>query len=144
MYKITEELATHGLGGFYVGDREWMKIHGKTGQELEINGERWLIADVRDMNDGANPLYVYVQKVGMIRRCFEWSKFKNCKGVVICCSAGQSRSNSIAMAYLIDKGMEFEDARALVEKNPICNIDPDLIGDIRLVFPHTYTGKRYD
>lgn len=138
------KLATHGLGGWTEGGKFWNEKNTlQTGKELKDgNGDAFLIVDVRDLMDGANPLYFYPTKVGVVRRAFEWAKFKNMKGVVICCSAGQSRSNAIAMAYLIDTGMPFEQALQLVEKNPICNIDPSLIDDIRAVFPHTYTGKK--
>ena len=74
--------------------------------------------DVRNqMLDAPNPLSTYSK---LIDRAIGYLRSD---GLVICCSAGVSRSNAIAIGVLVVKyGMRFDDAMALVKKNvPIAN-----------------------
>lgn len=76
--------------------------------------------DIRDrMLDAPNPIYVYrrlvIEAIELIK---QYGK------VVICCSAGVSRSNSIAIGVLVKHfGFSFEQACDLVRRNvPIADI----------------------
>lgn len=54
------------------------------------------------------------------------------KRVVIICALGMSRSNSVALAYLVKDGMELYEAYDLVrQKVPIVHINMDLFDFVR-------------
>lgn len=118
MYKITEKLATGGLDLY---DTEGK---GKT----FYNG--WHILDIRNMlnDDETNEPADYIKVAKIANQIAE--KHGN---VCICCSAGQSRSNSIAVLYLMMyENMTFEDAYKKVDENvKICNISLDHLDKIR-------------
>ncbi|MGD1838038.1 MAG: hypothetical protein ACPKPY_08280 [Nitrososphaeraceae archaeon] len=130
MHKILDNLATHGLGeNILLGNRE-----NKTGMILapgRMNND-WYIVDVRDMIDhGGNSIAMYKKKIFTVVAYL----LEN-KRVVICCGAGQSRSNAIAIGVLVDRfGMSFYDALEFVkEKVPICNIDHSHIDALKKTF----------
>ena len=57
---------------------------------------------------------------------------KKGKKVVIICVGGMSRSNAVALAYLVKQGMNFDKAYNLIrEKVPIAQINMDLIDFIK-------------
>ena len=57
---------------------------------------------------------------------------KKGKKVVIICVGGMSRSNAVALAYLVKQGMDFDKAYNLIrEKVPIARINMDLIDFVR-------------
>jgi predicted protein tyrosine phosphatase len=54
---------------------------------------------------------------------------------VICCGAGKSRSNAIALGVLVENGMDFYDALELVKARvPIRHIDPSHITALKRLF----------
>lgn len=72
------------------------------------NGEVWHVVDLRnDMIDGSgNPLWLYKRKINEAVSCI--SKYGR---VMICCLAGISRSNSIAVGVLMERyNMDYIDA----------------------------------
>jgi protein-tyrosine phosphatase len=76
------------------------------------------VLDIRErMLDAPNHLSTYNRLIN------EAIGLLHCGKLVICCSAGVSRSNSIAIGVLIMRyGMRFEEALSLVkEKVPIAN-----------------------
>lgn len=57
---------------------------------------------------------------------------KKGKKVVIICVGGMSRSNSVALAYFVKNGMDFYEAKKLIEeKVPIARINMDLFDYVR-------------
>ena len=133
MYRILDNLATQGIGeNILTGGGK-----NKTGMRLApgMMMEDWYIVDVRDMLDhGGNPISLYKKKIFTVTGFL----LEN-KRVVVCCGAGQSRSNAIALGVLIDKfGMNFYDALELVkEKVPVCNIDSSHINALKKMFDVT-------
>lgn len=124
MYKITEYLATHGLG-----ESSYPMERIKTGEVLEDTG--FAIVDVRLMLDEPQPLEVYKNTIAIAMVAL------NRRGkIVICCGAGQSRSNAIALAVLmIKENMDFYDAWEKVkERVPICMIESCHISAIKKLF----------
>ena len=119
MYLINDRLATHGL------DWQWgSKIPedqiAKPDASNMIDG--FAVLDIRErMLDFHNSLHVYRRLVN------EAIEIMNDQGkVVICCSAGVSRSNSIAIGVLVKHfGLTFEKACEMVrEKVPIADPMP--------------------
>jgi predicted protein tyrosine phosphatase len=127
MYVINEWLATHGLD-FRIGNIK----DEDTGEVIEgflddsvlqpngngmINGFKAF--DIREkMKDAPNPVHVYKNLAE------EAVDLLNKHGkLVVCCSAGRSRSNSIAIAVLMRYAeMSFDDAYRLVkQKVPIAD-----------------------
>ncbi len=54
------------------------------------------------------------------------------KKVVVICALGMSRSNSVALAYLVKNGLDFYEAYDLIRtKVPIAHIDMDLFDFVR-------------
>ena len=80
--------------------------------------------NVRDLIDGAgNDPEIFKFKVSQVEKIISKGK----KAVVVC-GSGISRSNAVALAYLIWKGMEFDDAYNLIRKKvPITQIEMDLL-----------------
>jgi len=132
MYQINDKLAVHGL------DWDWDKMkeintHNHeynptnygviTDPKFDMTGKKlddWVIVDCRTLlDDWVNPTEKYKDliDVGKMILCNNYK-------VVCCCSAGQSRSNAIALGILVDFfEMNFYDAWDLIrEKNPLCNI----------------------
>jgi protein-tyrosine phosphatase len=106
MYWITKNLATSSMSEF-----EYRKEEGV------------VVVDVRDLIDGeGNDETIFKQKVDKVDEFI-----KSGKKVCICCVGGQSRSNAVALAYLIKSGMSFEEAYKLIRKNPVSMIDMALM-----------------
>ena len=133
MYRILDNLATHGIGENILTDGG----KSRTGMKLapgRIMGE-WYIVDVRDMlNHGGNPVSLYKKKIFTVA-----GFLLEDKKIVICCGSGHSRSNAIAIGVLADKfGMNFYDALELVKKKvPICKINPSHIDALKKLFDVT-------
>ena len=125
MYLIKDDLATHGL------EAQWgTGITDDMIKQPDANGEidGFFVLDVRErMLDAPNRLTTYVklidEAIGLLHR----------GKLVICCSAGVSRSNSIALGVLIvEYAMSFEDAIALVRESvPIASPLPCHLRQIR-------------
>lgn len=106
---IPNELATWGAG-----DEGWdnkrccyrLLAHN-------IDGEKWHTVDCRnDMEDGpGNPLWLYKRKISEgLALLDKYGK------VLICCTAGISRSNSIAAGILMEKyKMDYYDALGTIK-----------------------------
>ena len=131
MYKILDNLATHGLAYDNDGDNKRYPISKDSVSEQEIltfsektdkDGNKWLIIDARILSDyEVNDIDDYLALIDAALRAL----YQN-HNVVICCGAGISRSNAIALGVLMKHfHRDFYDAVDLIEeKVPICNIDP--------------------
>lgn len=128
MYRINDNLATHGIGENYYPMPE---EHLLTGYPL-MEDKEWEIVDVRDLLDGSgNKEADYSFKIHqVVVRLIAGKK------VVVCCGAGQSRSNAIAVGALVrHNNMDFYDAMELVRKNvPIAQIDPSHVSALKNIF----------
>lgn len=104
----------------------------RTGTKWWSKHDWWTIVDCRILlDDDFNPIDKYKKLIA------DGIKFlKQGKPVVCCCSAGQSRSNSIALGILIEFfNMDFYDAWELLrEKNPFCNIAMEHLGAIKNIY----------
>ena len=120
MYRVLEGLASNAIGEI---EHPLPKEKLQTGEEIRIkNGfinERWKIVDCRDLRDDIrNPLNEYSNKINQVRE-FRTDDYR----VMVCCGAGQSRSNAIILGYLVDFGLNFYDSLELIkDKVPICKI----------------------
>lgn len=131
MYEIIKDrLATHGIGDDYIVQPPELT---RTREIIFINGEGpWYILDARVLSDeglSRNSLYEYLIETG----CHMLMYYKP---VVVCCGAGQSRSNAIALGILVQHfKMDFYDAYELIrEKVPIQWILPDHIAKLKQIF----------
>ena len=125
MYQITKELATHGIGEKGTHPLPW--------DERDIGFiDGWQIYDVRFLSDLGedNPLALYALTIKDV--CHQLATHKT----VICCGAGQSRSNAIAVGALTYACMwNYWEALALVKSEvPICNIDPSHLAALKKLF----------
>ncbi|MGA9151115.1 MAG: hypothetical protein WBZ36_11100 [Candidatus Nitrosopolaris sp.] len=113
MHKILDNLATHGIGepGLLSGYSEC--------KEGFIDNFR--IVDVRTLVDGENSLFEYGLNIVRVVSYLEMGE-----KVVICCRAGVSRSNAIALGVLVHYfKINFSRALELItSKIPICDILP--------------------
>jgi len=111
LHKILDNLATHGIGepGLLAGYSEC--------KEGFI--ENFRIVDVRTLVDGENPLFEYELNIIRVVSYLELGE-----KAVICCRAGVSRSNAIALGVLAYYfKIDFKGALELItSKVPICNI----------------------
>jgi protein-tyrosine phosphatase len=123
MFQITDKIATHGLG-----ESHYPETFLSDG--LLDETDFWIV-DVRDMEDWCQPLEVYERTIQRAITALD----KNEK-IVICCGAGQSRSNAVALGVLMQKyNMDFYDAYNLImEKVPIAQIDPFHINALKKMF----------
>jgi hypothetical protein len=128
LHIINSQLATHGLEGQW-GSGLTDDLIQQPDAEGKING--FAVLDVRSrMVDAPNPTYVYrrlvVEGIEMI---------KQHGNVVVCCSAGMSRSNAIALGILKKHfSMSFEQAHSLVKKQvPIADISPCHLEQIKML-----------
>jgi len=97
----------------------------------------WPVADVRDLyDDDSNDLEDYEKKIDLA-----WELLQKNGRVVICCVAGISRSNAIALGVLVKYfAMDFYDAWELVkERVPRANINPNHISKLKKLFNVTPT-----
>ena len=83
---------------------------------------------VRDLKDGKQVNKgQFESKVNHVEKII-----KKGKKAVIICVGGMSRSNSVALAYLVKSGMDFNKAYNLIrEKVPIARINMDLIDFVK-------------
>jgi hypothetical protein len=119
MYKISDRLATSEF------DSDSPNLI------FEPDGKAWLVHDARELrDDGSNLLIDYAKHIFKIITTLD---FANC---VICCDAGISRSNALALGVLIEHfGMDFYPASDLIrEKVPIAKIDPSHIAALKKLF----------
>ena len=127
MYKITDKIATHGLGetNYPMDEMQMMQDRG-----FLADTDFWVV-DVRDMLDEPQPHNIYMS---MISRAV--SALNEHRKIVICCGAGQSRSPAIAIGVLMEKyKMDFYDAYDLIrEKVPIAEIEPCHISAIKKIY----------
>jgi protein-tyrosine phosphatase len=128
LFKIIEnKLATEGIGQYnYVVLNEG---HHQTGNHTS---DSWIVADVRDLyDDDSNSLEEYEKKIDLV-----WELMQQHDRVVICCVAGISRSNAIALGVLVKYfDMDFYEALELVrEKVPRANICPGHISQLKKLF----------
>ncbi|NWG36113.1 dual specificity protein phosphatase [Nitrososphaera sp.] len=123
MFKVTDTLATHGLGE--------TTYPAKGLQEGFLGETDFWIVDVRDMLDESQPVDVYRQKIDYAISCLE----KHGR-IVVCCGAGQSRSPAIAIGVLMKRySMDFYDAYNLVRENvPVAQIEPSHIRRLKELF----------
>jgi protein-tyrosine phosphatase len=128
LFKIIEnKLATQGINEFSY--HELKDVDYDTGGVTNIT---WPVADVRDLyDDDCNSLEDYEKKIDLA-----WELMQKHGRVVICCVAGISRSNAIAVGVLVKYGgMDFYDAWNLVEDRvPIANINPSHISKLKRLF----------
>jgi len=118
MYWITKNLATSSMSEFMLRKRKNV-----------------VAVDVRDLIDGeGNDFEVFMGKVEEVENLINANQ-KAC----ICCESGISRSNSVALAYLVRSGMEFDDAYNLIRKKvPVVQIDMallDLAKKMKIYYP---------
>jgi protein-tyrosine phosphatase len=111
MYGILNNLATHGIG-------EPGIIEEYVNCEIGIIDD-FRIIDVRTLIDGENAVSKYMLNIVRVTSYLEIGE-----RVVICCRAGVSRSNAIAVGVLVYYfKMDFYEAmRLVITKVPICNI----------------------
>ena len=88
MYKILHNLGTHG-----VGEPGLLKRYSEC---MEGFIDSFRIVDVRILVDGENPLLEYGLNIMRVVSYLELGE-----KVVICCRAGISRSNAIALGVLV-------------------------------------------
>ncbi|MGB8937869.1 MAG: dual specificity protein phosphatase family protein [Candidatus Nitrosopolaris sp.] len=83
--------------------------------------DNFRIVDVRTLVDGENPLFEYELNIIRVVSYFELGE-----KVVICCRAGVSRSNAIALGVLVHYfKIDVNEALELItSKIPMCNILP--------------------
>lgn len=159
MYIINDKLAVHGFdfnpetyelsneNDRNYRDMEYGQLkngmYNRTGQFfLNTNNSIWTILDCRHLSDSnENDLKSYrvtintgiklLKQINMDKRYSD--RFK---GIVCCCSAGQSRSNAIAIGILIEEFLlDFWKAWDLIrEKNPICNIAQHHIDALKKIY----------
>lgn len=124
MYEIIpNRLATHG-----VGDVAYPALKKEDGF---LENTDWRMADVRTLKDEPQPVANYEHEIRYTRELMRYFP-----KVVICCGAGQSRSNAIAIAILMDIfEYDFYSAYNLVkEKVPICEIEPCHIDALKKIY----------
>jgi len=107
MYWITKNLATSSMSEFMLRKRKNV-----------------VAVDVRDLIDGeGNDFEVFLGKVEEVENLINTNQ-----KVCVCCESGISRSNAVALAYLVRSGMEFDEAYDLIkEKVPVVQIDMALL-----------------
>ena len=112
MFWITKNLAVSSMSEFEFRKKRYKEL------------KKVVVVDVRDLIDGeGNDETTFKSKVNRVD-----NYIKTSKKVCVCCAGGQSRSNAVALAYLVKKGVKFEDAYKLIkEKVPISMIDPALM-----------------
>jgi len=106
MYWITKDLATSSMSEFMLKKRNAVAV------------------DVRDLIDGeGNDFEVFLGKVEEVENLINVNQ-----KVCVCCESGISRSNAVALAYLVRSGMEFDEAYNLIrEKVQVVQIDMALL-----------------
>ena len=136
MYEIIPgKLASHGIGDNYLVQP---KDEARHGDHITLNNREWRIVDARTISDeGTSPVRDYAYLIDIGEGLLEWiHTYELDMGVVVCCGAGQSRSNAIAIGILVEHfKMDFYDAYELIrEKVPIQWILPDHITKLKKLF----------
>lgn len=112
MYWITENLGTASLP-----EKEF--IERVDGVKIELVSD---LTDGKQENKGQ-----FKSKVNHVGKLI-----KDGNKVIVMCVGGMSRSNAVALAYLVKNGMEFNEAWDLIrDKVPIAQINMDLIDFVR-------------
>ena len=112
MYWITENLGTASLP-----EKEF--IERVDGVKIELVTD---LADGKQENKGQ-----FKSKVNHVGKLI-----KDGNKVIVMCVGGMSRSNAVALAYLVKNGMEFNEAWDLIrDKVPIAQINMDLIDFVK-------------
>ena len=128
MFKIVEnKLATEGIHEFTI-----YELNDVDHETEGIANIVWPVADVRDLyDDDSNSLEDYEKKIDLA-----WELIEKQGRVVICCVAGISRSNAIALGVLVKYfDMDFYDAWELVRQRvPRANINPSHISKLKKLF----------
>ena len=127
MYKINERLATDGIG------EDVYPMPPNRLLTFKHIDDEWTILDVRCLSaEGLNSLDDYEERIDFGCTMLH----TNIKKLVVCCGAGQSRSNAIALGILVKFfKMDFWDAWELIkEKVPISQIDPSHIVKLKRLF----------
>jgi len=122
-------LATWGAGAEGLGFDE---LDFNPIREKVIDGVKWPVVDCRDMEDGpGNPLSLYEEKINE-----GITKLEKHGRLIVCCIAGISRSNSIAMGILIKKyGMDYIDAYGEIrDKVPYAEIEQAHLNALKKIF----------
>ena len=131
MFKIIEnKLATEGIGQF-----DYIVLNEDHHQAGDHARDSWIVADVRDLyDDDSNSLEEYEKKIDLV-----WELMQQHNRVVICCVAGISRSNAIALGVLVKYfHMDFYEALELIrEKVSRANISPGHIAQLKKLFKVT-------
>jgi predicted protein tyrosine phosphatase len=139
VYKILDNLATHGIA--YNHDNNYYIISKDSVSEEEIltfsettdeEGNKWLIIDARILSDyKVNDIQGYLALIDTCSLALNQNH-----SILVCCGAGISRSNAIALGVLVKHfKMDFYDAWELIkEKVPISNIDPLHIVALKKIF----------
>ena len=94
--------------------------------------DSWLVIDALDLyDDESSRLEDYDKEVDLV-----WNLMQKHGRVVICCVAGVSHSNAIALGVLVKYfGMDFYDAWKLIRKRvPRANINPSHISKLKKLF----------
>jgi predicted protein tyrosine phosphatase len=140
VYKILDNLATHGIA-YNHDENNYYLISKDSVSEEEIltfseatdeDGNKWLIVDARILSDyKANDIQVYL---ALMNTCS--LALKQNHRILICCGAGISRSNAVALGVLVKHfKMDFYDAWELIKRKvPISNIDPLHIVALKKIF----------
>jgi hypothetical protein len=107
--------------------------NNKTTDKHIVDGKVWTIVDARIISEHGEEhhnRYPLLHNYLMANAC---QMLQNGKRCLIICEKGESRSNSIALAILVEYyGISFNDAWSLVkEKVPICQINPSHIGFLK-------------
>jgi len=109
---ITDKLGTASLK-----ELESLKKLKDVEVELVID-----LIDGKQINEGQ-----FLSKITHIER-----SIKKGKKVVIVCRGGMSRSNAVALTYLVKSGLNFDDACSLIkQKVPISRIRPNLLESVK-------------
>jgi hypothetical protein len=123
MYKILDNLATHGLGKPII-------LHSYVDCKIGLIDD-FKIIDVRILNDLNISASEYRLNIMRVTSYLELGK-----KIVICSSHGMNRSNAIALGVLVQYfKMDFYKALELIDsKVPICNITTDNISTLVKTF----------
>jgi hypothetical protein len=133
LYQIIEgKLATEGIQQF-----SFQFYSEGSHQSNQLTSNSWAVVDVRDLYDGRNSigknnnnntLQDYERKIDLA-----WEMMQKYDRVVVCCVAGTSRSNAIALGVLVKYfKMSFDEAWKLVHlKVPISNIHQDHVTSLK-------------
>jgi protein-tyrosine phosphatase len=125
LFKIIEnKLATEGIGTF-----SYYVLDEGSHQTVIVTDDSWLVVDVRDLyDDNSNSLEDYEKKIDLT-----WELIQKHGKAVICCVAGISRSNAIALGVLVKYfNMAFYEAHELIgNRVPIANINQSHISKLK-------------